>query len=218
MRPGMWVMAFANVLNVGFNWILIFGGLGIPALGLLGAGIATSLTRAVMLLLLIGWVVQFRLYVGAWTRWSRAAFSAPALQNVWRTGWPVAIQMSLEIWAFSLGTLIVGTMGATATAAHTIVLNMASLSFMMALGVSQGVVTRVGNLIGAGQPLRAQRAAWVGLSLGASLMSVAGASFFVLRDWLPKLYTPDPELAALCSTLLPIAAAIFDSKRVLYAK
>ncbi len=212
MRPGMWVMAIANVFNVGFNWILIFGGLGIPALGLLGAGIATSLTRAVMLLLLIGLVLQLRLHSGAWMPWSRRALAPTALMSVWRTGWPVAVQMSLEIWAFSLGTLVAGTIGATAVAAHAIVLNLASLSFMMALGISQGVVTRVGNLIGAGQPERAQRAAWAGIGLGASVMTIAGVLFFVLRHWLPRLYTPEEGIVAVCSSILPIAAAfqIFD--------
>ncbi|MBW2390950.1 MAG: MATE family efflux transporter [Deltaproteobacteria bacterium] len=212
MRPGMWVVVVANVLNVLFNRVLIFGGLGIPALGLLGAGIATSLTRAAMLLLLVTWVVQFRLHEGAWVAWSRNVLSPSALLTIWRTGWPVAVQMSLEIWAFSIGTLIAGTLGATALAAHTIVLNLAGLSFMMPLGISQGVVTRVGNLIGAGQFDWAQRAAWVGMSLGASVMTMAGLVFFLFRDWLPRIYTPDASLVAAASAILPIAAAfqIFD--------
>ena len=96
--------------------------------------------------------------------------------------------------------------------ADAIVLNLASLSFMMPLGISQGVVTRVGNLIGAGQPERAQRAAWVGMSLGASVMTVAGLVFLLFRDLLPRIYTPDMSLVAVCSAILPIAAAfqIFD--------
>jgi MATE family multidrug resistance protein len=217
MRPGMWVMAIANVLNVGFNSVLIFGGLGIPALGLLGAGMATCLSRMVTLILLVGWVLHFRLHEGAWLPWSRKALTPSALFLIWKTGWPVAVQMSLEVWAFSFGTLIAGTINATALAAHAIVLNMASMSFMMALGISQGVVTRVGNLIGAGQRVRAQRAAWVGLSLGAGAMSLAGGLFFVLRDWLPTLYTPDMSLVAVCSSILPIAAAfqIFDGTQAI---
>ena len=157
-------------------------------------------------------MVRFRLHEGAWAPWSRSALSASALLTVWRTGWPVAVQMSLEMWSFSIGTMIAGTLGATALAAHTIVMNLASLSFMMPLGISQGVVTRVGNLIGAGQHERAQRAAWVGLSLGASVMTMAGIVFLVLRDWLPRIYTPDVSLIAVCGTILPIAAAfqIFD--------
>ncbi len=212
MRPGMWVMAVANVGNLFFNWVLIFGALGFPALGLFGAGIATSLTRALMLIVLVAWVLQFRLYEGAWVPWDRNAIRPAHLAQVWRSGWPVAVQMSLEIWAFSAGTLIAGTLGATAVAAHTIVLNMASLTFMMALGVSQGVVTRVGNLIGAGERERAQRAAWVGFALGASVMALAGVGFFLFRDQLPRLYTSEAQIVVLGSTILPVAAAfqVFD--------
>ena len=216
MRPAMWVMGIANVLNAGFNWVLIFGGFGFPALGLLGAGIASSLTRSAMLALLIVWVVRFRLHEDAWVPVSRRAISPKALLYVWRTGWPVAIQLSLEIWAFSLGTLIAGTIDATSVAAHTIVMNLAALTFMVPLGISQGVVTRVGNLIGAGHAAVAQRAAWVGISLGASVMTVAGVVFYVFRHELPRIFTPDEGLIALCSTILPIAAAfqIFDGTQV----
>jgi MATE family multidrug resistance protein len=216
MRPGMWVMVIANILNVFFNWILIFGGLGIPAMGLLGAGIASCLTRSSMLLLLVHWVHRYRLHEGAWTPWSRAALTPSALLRVFRYGWPISIQMSLEIWAFSAGTLLAGALDATSVAAHTIVLNLAALSFMMPLGISQGVVTRVGNLIGAGQRERAQRAGWVGIMLGAGVMSVAGLLFIGLRDWLPFIFTPDASLAAVCTVILPIAAAfqIFDGIQV----
>jgi MATE family multidrug resistance protein len=212
MRPGMWVMGVANVLNVGFNWVLIFGGLGIPAMGLLGAGIATGLTRGASLILLVAWVWKFRLHAGAWVPWNRNVLLPSALLTVWRTGWPVAVQMSLEMWSFSIGTLIAGTLGAIALATHSIVLNLSALSFMVALGISQGVVTRVGNLIGAGQLQNAQRSAWVGLSLGASVMSIAGLVFFVLRNWLPRIYTSDETLIVACGAILPIAAAfqIFD--------
>lgn len=212
MRPGMWVMAIANVLNAGFNWVLIFGGLGIPALGLFGAGIATGLTRLAMLLILVWWVVGFRLHEGAWVAWSRRSVSPRALLKVWSTGWPVAIQMGLEMWSFTVGTLIVGTISATSVAAHTIVMNMAALTFMMPLGISMGVVTRVGNLIGAGRQHDAQRAAWVGISLGAFVMTLAGLCFLVFRNVLPSIYTGDAELIALCATIMPIAAAfqIFD--------
>jgi len=212
MRPGMWVMAFANIGNLVFNRVLIFGAFGVPALGLFGAGIATGLTRGLMVVVLLVWVIRFRLYEGAWVPWSREAVRVRALVAVWRSGWPVAVQMSLEVWAFSFGTLIAGTLGATAVAAHAVVLNMASLTFMMAVGVSQGVVTRVGNLIGAGERARAQRAAWVGLASGASVMALAGLVFLVFRDALPRIYTGEAQIIALASTILPVAAAfqVFD--------
>ncbi len=216
MRPALWVVLAANVFNLVANWALIFGHLGLPALGLVGAGIATTLSRLVMLGGLIAWVLRFRLHEGAWVPWSRAAFDRHALWQVLALGAPVAIQMGLEVWAFSGATLLAGRLGAASAAAHTVVLNMAALSFMMPLGISQGAVTRVGNLIGAREPHAAQRAAWVALALGAGVMCVSAVLFVTLREVLPRLYTGDPGVVALGASILPIAAAfqIFDGTQV----
>jgi MATE family multidrug resistance protein len=96
------------------------------------------------------------------------------------------------------------------------VLNMAALAFMLPLGISQGAVTRVGNLLGAGDPLGAQRAAWVAIAAGAGVMTLSAAVFVTLRWQLPALYTSDPTLVAMAAAILPIAAAfqIFDGAQV----
>lgn len=216
MRSALWVILIANVFNVLFNWMLIFGNLGAPALGLVGAGIATALTRWVALLGLVLWVRGFGLTEGAWVPWSRAAVDSAGLREVLAIGVPVALQVSFETWAFSGAALLAGLLGATPLAAHTVALNMAALAFMLPLGVSQGVVTRVGNLIGAGRPRQAQRAAWVGLGMGATVMAGSALIFVLLRDTLPRLYTSDPGVIALCASILPIAAAfqIFDGVQV----
>jgi MATE family multidrug resistance protein len=216
VRPAMWVILAANLFNAFANWVLIFGKLGLPALGLVGAGIATSLSRVVIAVGLALWIARFGLHRGAWTRWSRAALAPRAVASLLAVGLPVAVQMSLEIWAFSLSTLLAGRLGAAALSAHTIVLNMAALSFMMPLGVAQGAVTRVGNLLGARQPGRAQRAAWVSLCLGAGVMGFSALAFVTLRHQLPRLYTDDASVLALGAAILPIAAAfqVFDGTQV----
>ncbi len=216
VRPALWVILIANVLNALFNWVLIFGRLGAPALGLEGAGLATGLTRGAMVLGLAGWVLAFGLHRGAWVPWSGKSFDRMGLWQIWVLGFPVAIQMSLEIWAFSGAAILAGWLGATALAAHTIALNMAALAFMVPLGISQGAVTRVGNLLGARRPRDAQRAAWVAVGLGAAVMSVSAVSFVVLREWLPRIYTPELPVIALCASILPIAAAfqVFDGTQV----
>jgi MATE family multidrug resistance protein len=156
------------------------------------------------------------LHGGAWVPWSRAAFSAREIRKILALGLPVGVQTSLEVWAFSGAALIAGRLGAAALAAHSIVLNMASLSFMMPLGVSLAAVTRVGNLLGARRPEDAQRAAWVAIALGAGVMTLSAVGFVALRQWLPRLYTHDAEVIALCAAILPIAAAfqIFDGAQV----
>lgn len=216
VRPGMWVMLFANLFNVFANWALIFGHLGFPELGLYGAGIATSLTRGATLFAMLGLMWRFSLHEGAWQPWSREAFDPRALLRIARFGFPVAIQMSLEVWAFSAATLLAGRMGAGPAAAHAVVLNLASLAFMLPLGISQGAVTRVGNLLGAGQPIAAQRAGWVAIGLAAGVMTVSAMLFALFRWQLPALYSSDAELIALAAGILPIAAAfqIFDGAQV----
>ncbi len=213
MRPALFVVLAANVF---FNWVLIFGNLGVPALGLLGAGVATSLTRVVSFVGLVLFVWAFRLHEGAWVPWSRSSVSAPRVREVVSIGLPVGAQLALEIWAFSGASLLAGLLGTVPLAAHTIALNLASLSFMMPLGISQGAATRVGNLVGAGDAEGAQRAAWVSVALGAGVMAGAATLFVTLRAWLPRIYTAEADLVAACAAVLPIAAAfqVFDGTQV----
>jgi MATE family multidrug resistance protein len=216
VRPALLVMVLANGINALLNWALIFGHLGMPALGLEGAGIATGLTRVACFAILVWWVLALRLHAGAWLPWSRDAIAWPGLREILRLGVPVGFQTSLEVWAFSGAALIAGHLGAAALAAHSVVLNMAALSFMMPLGVGLAASTRVGNLLGARRPDDAQRAAWVAIALGAGVMMLSALLFVLGRNWLPRIYTSEPEVIALATRILPIAAAfqIFDGTQV----
>ncbi|MEM9457054.1 MAG: MATE family efflux transporter [Myxococcota bacterium] len=202
----------ANLFNAGANWVLIFGHLGFPAMGLEGAGLATGLTRCMLLLSLAAYTGLAGLHHGAWERPSLAAFDLRGLAEIVRHGIPVGLQYSLENWAFQLSTLVAGLLGELPLAAHVIVLNLAALTFMVPLGLSQGAATRVGNLIGAGRPDHARRAATTALWLGAGVMVLSAVAFVALQRWLPRLYTSDPEVIALAASILPIAAAfqLFD--------
>jgi len=216
VRPAMWVILFANAVNAFGAWVLIFGHFGFPALGLFGAGIATSVTRGFCFFGL-AWLMRYlALTEGAWPRPSRAIFDAADFRRILGLGFPVAIHFSLEIWAFSGAALMAGWLGAVPLAAHTIALNLASLSFMLPLGISQGAVTRVGNLLGAHRPRDAERAAWVAIACGAAVMSLSGAAFLTLRHALPQLYTADLAVIAVAASILPIAAAfqVFDGTQV----
>jgi len=177
-----------------------------------GAGIATAGTRVFSLLVLVAMVRGWRLHEGAWQPWSRAALDLRALGAVVAIGIPIAIQTGTEMWAFNLSTLLAGSLGASAAAAHGIVLNLASISFMLALGVAVGAATRIGNLIGAGRPDLAQRSAWIAIGMGASVMGLSALCFVAFRERLVGLYTPDVEVVALAAVTLPIAAAfqVFD--------
>lgn len=216
VRPALFVVVAANFANALANWVLIYGQLGFPEMGILGAGIATTSTRVLSVLMLAALMVGGRLYEGAWDGFSRDALDPKALRSVLAVGFPIAIQTGTEMWAFNLSSFLAGSMGVTAAAAHGIVLNLASISFMVALGVAIAATTRVGNLIGAGRPHDAQRASWIGMAMGAGIMSLSAVGFVVFREQLPRLYTLDPELIALAAVTLPVAAAfqIFDGTQV----
>ena len=214
--PTLWVALAANVVNVGLNWVLIFGHLGFPELGLTGAGMATGGTRIFLCLGLLALTRAGRLLEGGWTPWNRRALDLAGLREILYYGTPVGMQFALEVWAFQCTTLLAGRLGTVELAAHTVVLNLASLSFMVPLGLSLAAVTRVGNLIGAGDQLAAQRVAWISFGLGASLMTVSATIFLTLRNHLPLLFTPDAAIIALAATILPIAGAfqLFDGTQV----
>jgi MATE family multidrug resistance protein len=216
VRPAMWVILAANFVNAGLDWVLIFGRLGLPALGLVGAGIATAVTRTLCFAALAALVRGLDLHRDAWLPWSLRAFDPRGMREILALGLPVGLQTSFEFWAFSGATLLAGRLGATALAAHTIALNMAALAFMIPLGISLAAVTRVGNLLGARRPEDAQRAAWVALALGGGVMSASAVLFVAFRGALPRLYSPDAAVVALCASILPIAGAfqIFDGTQV----
>ena len=216
VRPAMWVILAANFFNAAANWVLIFGKLGFPALGLVGAGIATGLSRFVTLAGLLLFIWGFGLHRGGWTPWTRRIFDRAALRNIFVFGAPVAIQMGLEVGAFSAGTLLAGRLDAVSLAAHTIVFNMAALSFMLPLGISQGAVTRVGNLLGRGDGEGARRAAWIAVAMGAAVMTVSAVAFVALRRVLPALYTPALDVVGAAAAILPIAGVfqVFDGIQV----
>lgn len=207
MAPATWVIWLTNAVNAVLNWALIFGHAGAPALGIDGASIASSIATVGMALGLALMVRYLGLHEGAWRPWDRACLDMRGLGQAVRLGLPVGLQLSLEASAFSLSTLMAGWIGREALASHQVVLNMAALSFMVPLGISQGAAVRVGNLIGAGDLAGMRRAAQAALLLGAGVMTVSAAAFTLLRHELPRLYTAEPAVVALAAQILPFAGA-----------
>ena len=216
VQPMMWICAIANVVNAIAAWGLIYGHFGLPAMGIPGAGIATGISRTFMALALIAWVVVRKLHLGGWTRWSREALSGAGLGEVLRHGIPSGGQFGLEMWGFSLTGLLAGRLGASEIAAHTVVLNLASLSFMVPWGVAVAAATRVGNLTGAGDEKEARLAGRVALVLGGGVMLVSATVFLLLRWQLPRIFGVTPEVLGLAAAILPIAALfqVFDGVQV----
>ena len=212
LRPALVVAFVANLVNVALNWLLIF----VFEQGIVGAGIATGATRAFTAVGLGFLVWRLRLLRGAWIPWDVESFRWSGLTRVLRYGFPTALQFLFEMGAFGASTLIAGTLGVTATVAHAVTINLASLTYMLPLGVALGATTRVGNLIGEGRFERAQTSARTALILGAATMAMLGALLYAGRFLLPRVFTDDADAILLAAGILPIAAAfqVFDGLQV----
>lgn len=206
-RPAMWVMFISNALNVFLNWVLIFGHFGVPPLGLLGAGIGSGLSSLFMPVMLALWIRYFGLHHGAWRAWDARSFERAGLERYLRLGLPVGLQMWLEANAFAIATLMIGWLGVVELAAYQIVMTMASMTFMVPLGVAIGAATRVGNLIGAGESERLRRACLTAFGMGGAFMALMGVCFVVFRDSIPLLFLEDAVVVALAAAVLPIGGA-----------
>jgi MATE family multidrug resistance protein len=206
LAPAAFAAYLTTAVNAVLDWALIFGHLGLPALGLRGAAIAGSLSA---LLLVTSLWVMIRVLLGSSERrrWDAESFAWSGLRQTLRLGLPIGVQMSLEAWAFTLAAFMAGWIDVVAIGSHQIVLNMAALSFMVPLGISMGAATRVGNLIGEGDEPGMRRAVRSALGLGAGVMVFAAAAFAVFRHELPRLYSDDPGLVALSAQILPVAGA-----------
>jgi MATE family multidrug resistance protein len=202
----------ANLLNWFGNWVLIYGKLGLPALGVNGSAISTVVSRVFMAVALLGFAWRYERRRGhpLFRHWPGPSLAK--LRELVRLGAPAAGQILLEVGAWNLATLSAGWLTPVALATHQIVMNYASVTYMVPLGVSAAAAVSVGHAVGAGDGARARRAGWMALGLGASFMLLAALVFLVAPGPLIALYTRDPRVMAVGPGLLGVVAAfqIFD--------
>ncbi len=207
VRPSVIVMLLANLFNALAVWALMFGKLGLPAYGVWGAGLATGLTRVVMALLAFGVLLALKLAREAFVPWQLGLGDAANFRKQLQLGIPLGLTLALELWAFQIGTLIAGRIGQTQLGAHSIVMNLASVAFMVPLGISMAASTRVGTLIGANASERAQQAAQAALKLGGGFAAGSATAFIVAGPSLARMFSADPAVIAAAVSVMPIAAA-----------
>jgi MATE family multidrug resistance protein len=202
----------ANLLNWLGNWLLIYGNLGAPRMGVDGSALSTVISRLFMALALLGFAWRYERKRGhpLFRHW--AGPSAAMLKQMARLGAPAAGQIVLEVGAWNGATLAAGWLTPVALATHQIALNYASITYMVPLGVSAAAAVSVGHAVGAGDPARARRAGWLALGLGTGFMLLAAVVFLVAPRPLIALYTTDAQVMAVGPGLLLLAAAfqIFD--------
>jgi multidrug resistance protein, MATE family len=206
MRPAMIITLIANVVNAFANWLLIFGNLGFPELGLDGAGIATISSRIFMALALMIFVMKNPFFKQYDVSFHFRKINIPVIKKILALGLPSGFQYFFEVGAFAFAVIMVGWLGTQQLAAHQIAINLASISFMAALGLSTAGGIRVGNAVGKKDKDEIRRAGFTAVYLGGGIMATAGIIFAVFRNILPSLYINDVEVISIASSLLIIAA------------
>ncbi len=219
VRPIMFALVSANLVNLAANWVLIHGKFGLPALGVVGSGWSTVIGRFWMLLVLLGAIWRsngregWRLFAIDWRPRSKL------MKELLAMGLPVAAHVTFEVGVFAIAAAWAGRFGSAALAAHEVVLQAASVTFMVPFGISTAGSVRVGQALGRGDPPGASRAGWAALALGAGFMTCAGLAFVLIPRSIMGVFTSDAGVMSTGVVLLLVAAVfqLFDGLQVVAA-
>ncbi|WOI56768.1 MATE family efflux transporter [Palleronia sp. LCG004] len=207
-----WATVLAVIVNIACNYLLIFGNLGFPELGIRGAAIAslfsTLVSFAIIFVYSLRALADHRIFAKFWRP------DGEALGQVFRLGWPIGITLLAEVGLFSASSVMMGWLGTIQLAAHGIALNIVSLIFMVHLGFANAATIRAGNAMGAGDGPLLRRGALVVTALS---LSVAAAAIVLLLVWPETLVAgfldrDDPDFSAVMTlgVSLLAAAALFQ--------
>lgn len=212
-RPGwaLAIMLLAVSFNAFANWVLMFGNLGFPAFGIVGTGIATTLSATLMcggLILVVLLDRKFRRYQ-VFGRFWRPDW--PRFREMLRLGLPISGILTFEVGLFGASALLMGLIGAASLAAHAIAIQLASLAFMVPMGIAQAATVRVGRAYGAGSTDRIALSGWTAFALGIAFMALTATIMVTLPHLLISAFLEldDPanaEVVRLAVLFLAIAA------------
>jgi MATE family multidrug resistance protein len=222
-RVVLWLSIGGIALNFLLSWSLIFGHFGLPALGLAGGGLGSTLTWLILCGALILVVRRDRLFrrfhlFGHWWRFDRQRTMAMV-----KLGWPIGLTMALEMGVFALAAYFMGWIGAPAVAAHAIALQVAALTFMVPLGLGQAATVRVGLALGRNDRSGIARAGWTGWIVGVGFMGAMALVMWSMPRSLVTLFLADvpanAAVIALAISFLQVAAAfqLVDGAQVIGA-
>lgn len=201
-KTAMWILLGGNVLNIIGNYILIYGKLGLPELGLLGAGVSTLFSRIMMVVVFVIVFMRSRRYLRFKIGFYRLGWSRAIFGRLNSLGWPIAFQMGMETASFSLSAIMIGWLGTIALASHQVMLSISQFTFMMYYGMGAAVAIRVSNFNGQGDILNVRRSAYAGFHLMMALGVLLSLIVFLCRNYLGGWFTDSPEVAAMVTSLI----------------
>jgi multidrug resistance protein, MATE family len=212
VRPIAFALVTANLINLLFNWVLIYGKWGAPAMGVVGSGWSTALARVYMAAVLVGYLFWYDWRHRTELLKTPVEIDLRRIRRLLALGFPAAMQMTLEISVFATVTALIGRLGAVPLASHQIALNTVAFTYMVPLGISSAAAVRVGQAIGRRDPLRAWHAGDTAIFLGAAFMALCSIGLLVFPRAIARIYTPDATVIRTTVLLLAAGAAfqLFD--------
>ena len=205
-RAEMYATIVANVANIGFNWIFIYGHWGFPEMGAEGAGLGTLLPRVIGMAIMIGYFCarsRYRQYFG-WFSWR--GFSLRRIGELFRMGGPISLQMFLESSAFVGTGIMMGWFDKQTLSANQITMTIGNCAFMIVMSIGAATTIRVSHCYGARNFGELSLAARASYHLVLAWNALAAVLFISLRHVIPTLFTSNPEVIAITSQLLVLAA------------
>jgi len=212
VRPVAFALVTANLINLLFNWVLIYGKWGAPAMGMVGSGWSTALARLYMALVLVGYLLGYDRRHRTELLKTPVNIDFTRIRRLIILGLPAATQITLEISVFALTAALIGRLGAVPLAAHQIALNTVAFTYMVPLGISSAAAVRVGQAIGRKDPAGAADAGDTAIFLGAAFMALCSALLLLFPRSIARMYTPDETVIRTTVLLLAAGAAfqLFD--------
>jgi len=211
------VVVLSNLLNAGLDWVLVFGHWGLPAMGAPGSALATTITRFLGLFALL--VIAWRALQPMLRPWRKEALALGPLLRTFQLGLPIGAQNSVEFTTFAAISVFAGWFGAEAVSGHQVAINLASLMFMVPLGIGSASSVLVGHAIGEQDMAHARRVAASALAVGAGYMALSACVLLALPGMFASAYTSVPGVVAVAALLIPIAGVfqVFDGLQVVSA-
>uniref|UniRef100_A0AB33IUI5 Multidrug-efflux transporter n=1 Tax=Prevotella sp. GTC17254 TaxID=3236794 RepID=A0AB33IUI5_9BACT len=201
-KTPMWILLSGNLLNILGNYILIYGKMGLPELGLLGAGIATMISRILMAIAFFYLFFCTNKHLEIRKGYYRGSLNRKDFTLLNKLGWPLALQMGMETAAFSLSSVMVGWIGTTALAAHQIILTISQFFYMVYYGMAAAVAVRSSHFHGQQDYQNIQHTVTAGFHLILGMAVMISIPVLIYRNSLGGWFTDTPEVTALVSQVI----------------
>ena len=202
----MVVTIIANLANIAFNWVFIYGRYGFPEMGAQGAGLGTLLSRTIAPVLMIGYFCSRPVYRAYLQGLSPRRYSWSTVRKLLRMGLPISLQMFLESSAFVGTSVMMGWFGTQAISANQIAITLGNCAFMIVMSIGAATTIRISHCYGVRNIAELSLAAKASYHLVLAWNFFAALVFITLRGWIPTLFTSNPEVIAITSQLLIFAA------------